>query len=86
MDIRNNSCNSNRKLGIAMLTEEEKMKLLDKRISQAVLERRSSRDIDEIDALGLIINTLVDLYESEITSWTLDREELLWYDQSWIEA
>jgi hypothetical protein len=69
-----------------MLTEEEKMKLLDKRISQAVLERRSSRDIDEIDALGLIINTLVDLYESEITSWTLDREELLWYDQSWIEA
>lgn len=68
------------------LSEEEKMKVLDKRISQAVAKRRSSRDVNEVYSLGTEINTLIDIYESEITSWTLDREELLWYDQSWIEA
>lgn len=86
MDVWNNGYNSNRIVGVIMLTEEEKMKVLDKRISQAVANRRSSRDIDEIYALGLEISTLIDIYESEITSWSIDREELLWYDQSWIEA
>lgn len=69
-----------------MLTEEEKMKVLDRRISQLVFERRASRDIDEVYALGLEISTLIDIYESEITSFSVDREEILWYDQSWIEA
>lgn len=68
------------------LSEEEKMKILDKRISQAVIKRRSSRNPDEIHDLGVEISTLIDIYESEITSWSIDREELLWYDQSWIEA
>lgn len=86
MDVWNNGYNSNRIVGVIMLTEEEKMKVLDKRISQAVANRRASRDIDEIYALGLEISTLIDIYESEITSWSIDREELLWYDQSWIEA
>jgi hypothetical protein len=68
------------------LTEEEKMKILDKRIGEAISKRRSSRDLQEIESLGLLINSLADIFESEITTWSLDREELLWYDQSWIDA
>jgi hypothetical protein len=86
MDIWNNSYNGNRSKGMITLSEEEKMKILDKRISQAVIKRRSSRNLDEIHDLGVEISTLIDIYESEITSWSLDREEILWYDQSWMES
>ena len=67
---------------MTLLSQDDKIKIFDKRISELVAIRRSSKDLDEILALGGEISRLVDIFESEIGTGYVDKEELLWYDES----
>jgi len=67
---------------MTLLSQDDKIKIFDKRISELVAIRRSSKDLDEILALGGEIARLVDIFESEIGTGYVDKEELLWYDES----